>query len=253
MATGLLLALILVAWGAQAAVPARLARADDAARRFWAAAALPLALAGAMAAMALLRTDPDAALAAGLVPFLARLPGRLVTISFLALLAAGGLVLAARTRLEAAGWWTAAGLGLIHLATTSLAGELLRIGQGPPSALPFLFAGAACRLLVSLGAGELLLPARAGRPVFAVAAGLALPLVLPLLPADVRAALLAERAWITLAAAALLFLAARWLPERLRRPALAAAALLAGLVLARAAQLSHDLSTLPLPPLEPLR
>ena len=45
-----------------------------------------------------------------------------------------------------------------------------------------------------------------------------------------------------MAAAALIFGAARWLPERLRRPAIVGAALLAALVLARAQLLSAALT-----------
>ncbi len=258
MATGLLFALILAAWGAQAAVPVRLARADEATRLLWARAALPLALAGALVALVVLRADPDAALASGLAPFLGRIPGRLVALSLAALLLADLVLFAARTRLEAAGWWTVAGFGVANLAVASYAAELLRIGEGPKSPAALIAAGAACRLLVGLGAGELLLPARRGtagdgsRPVAAVAAGLALPASFLLLKVDLRAALLDTGAWLTLAAAALLFVAARWLPVRLRRPALAAAVLLAGLYFGQAAELSANLAARPLPPLGPL-
>ena len=88
MATGLLLALILIAWGAQAVVPARLARADEPSRLFWARAALPLALAGAMLAVLVLGSNPDAALVSGLAPFWGRIPGRLILLSLAALLLA---------------------------------------------------------------------------------------------------------------------------------------------------------------------
>jgi hypothetical protein len=93
----------------------------------------------------------------------------------------------------------------------------------------------------------------ARRPVVAPAAGLALPLSLLLLPEALRHRLLGGGAWITLAAAAVLFLAARWLPARLRLPALAAAVLLAGLFWGQVAELSQELAGLPLPALEPLR
>lgn len=252
MTTGLLLALILIAWGAQAAVPVRLARADEPSRLFWARAALPLALAGAMLAVLVLGSNPDAALVSGLAPFLDRIPGRLILLSLAALLLADLLLLAAGTRLEAAGWWAVAGFGLAHLAAASAAAELLRIGEGPESTVALFAAGAACRLLVGLAAGELLLPSGASRPAAALAAGLALPVSFALLPAELRSGLLGKGTWLTLLAAALLFLAVRWLPGRLRRPALGAAVLLAGLYFGQAADLSAELAARPLPPLGPI-
>jgi hypothetical protein len=115
----------------------------------------------------------------------------------------------------------------------------MRVGEGPPSAPIPLVLLAILRLLLALGAAEVLAP---GRPALAPVAGLALPLYVLLLPAGV-----AELVWrghaLTLAAAAALFLASRWLPATLRRPALAGAALLAGLLLAATADLSQGLGS----------
>jgi hypothetical protein len=66
------------------------------------------------------------------------------------------------------------------------------------------------------------------------------------------AALVRTGAPLTAGAAAALFLAARWLPASLRRPALAAATLLAGLFFAQAAALSQDLAGPVFSPMPPL-
>ncbi len=249
MLGGLVAALVVALWGAQAVVPWRLRRAGEEARRSWSYAALPLLLLALLAVLLYLRARPDAALAAGLAPLLASLPGRLLVL-FSAALAASDLVLAfGRGRLESQGWPVAAAFGLAWLGLASFAAELLRVGEGPSSPLAILLAAATCRLLVTLGAGELLAP---GRPLWAAAAGLALPLYLLLLPAELRGALAAAGAWLPLSAAALLFLAARFLPPSLRRAGLAAAVLLAGLFLAWAGDLSQALAGRPLPPLPPL-
>ena len=247
MATGLLLALILIAWGAQAAVAARLARADEPSRLFWARAALPLALAGAMLAVLVLGSNPDAALVSGLAPFWGRIPGRLILLSLAALLLADLLLLVAGTRLEAAGWWTVAGFGLAHLAAASFAAELLRIGEGPASTLALATAGAACRLLVGLAAGELLLPSGASRPVAALAAGLALPVSFALLHRAAQRP--ARQGHLAHPHGRRPALPGRPLAAgRLRRPALGAAVLLAGLYFGQAADLSAELAARPLPP-----
>ncbi len=265
MLGGLVIALILALWGAQAVVPWRLRRAGvgvgDAEgngeprraagdpRRRWAYAALPLLLAASLAALVYLRARPDAAFAAGLSPLLASLPGRLLALLSGALLACDLVLALGRGRLESQGWPIAAVFGLASLAAASFAAELLRVGEGPSSPLPVLLLAAACRLLVALGAGEVLAP---GRPLLALLAGLALPLYLLLLPAQLSRPLVASAGWLPLAASAALFLAARFLPPRLRRPGLAAAVLLAGVFLGLAADLSQALAGQPLPPLPPL-
>src|ERR1700686_4429093 len=88
----ILLFVLLVAWGAQATVPWRLAASG--ARRLWRAAGFPLALAGLIAAYVLAGRNPDAAIAAGLVPLMASTPGRVLAVLVPALLVAallGGL------------------------------------------------------------------------------------------------------------------------------------------------------------------
>jgi hypothetical protein len=113
-----------------------------------------------------------------------------------------------------------------------------------------MLAATALRLPLALAAGELV----AGGPRrWAPAAGVALPAaVLLLWPGAMVAALGADR--LTLYAAAACLVAARWLPARLRRLALAAGLVLAALFLARAGAVSHGLGTVervPGPPLEP--
>lgn len=289
---GLANAVALTAWGAHAAVPWRLRRAGGksrrgsetgdggggqveggeasraadllaARRRRWGWAALPVLVTGLGAGIAYVRARPDAALAAGLLPLTAHLPGRLLGILLLATLLVDLLLLAARDRLEDAGWAIAAGFGLLLAADAALTGELMRQGEGPAGPLSELFGAAACRLLLALAAGELLAPGRlvsqpvaepalaplsraVFRPFLAPLAGLALPVHLLLLPPGLRHPFLAEGAWMTAGAAALLLLAAPWAPPRLRRATLAAGVLLACLALGRAADLSQTLA-LPAP------
>jgi hypothetical protein len=249
MLGGLVIALVLALWGAQAVVPWRLRAAGEEPRRRWAYGALPLLLTALLAALVYLRARPDAAFAAGLTPLLASLPGRLLALLSAALLACDLVLALGRGRLESQGWPIAAAFGLAWLAAASFAAELLRVGEGPSSSLAVLLLAAACRLLVTLGAGELLAP---GRPLLALAAGIALPLYFLLLPAELRHPLAAAGGWLPLAAAALLFAAARFLPASLRRLGLAAAVLLAGVFLAWTADLSQALAGRPLPPLPPL-
>jgi hypothetical protein len=246
---GLLIAGILVVWGSQAVAPWRLRRGDEAARRLWGHAALPLLLAGALAALLYVHDRPDAAIAAGLSPLLSTLPGRVLTLLLAALVGADLILALGKGRVENLGWPLAASLSLLFLAAASLEMELLRVGEGQQGPLPLLFAAAGCRLLVTLGAGEAAAP---GRPLFAGMAGLALPLYFLCLPLPLQRAIAGTGAWLTLAGAALLFLAARWFPASLRRPAVLAAALLAGLFFAQAGDLYQALPLPPLPPMPPL-
>jgi hypothetical protein len=260
----LLLGSFLAAWGAQATVPLRLAaavRGRDAegrgASRGWLVASLasfPLALGGVVAALTLAGRNPDAAIAARLVPLLASTPGRLLAVlapavvvgsAVLAVVAAGGLARdsasggPARGVLEGAGLRLAAALGLAACAAAAWAGELLRAGEGPAGSPARLALLVACRLALTLAAGELLTP---GRPGWTLGGGLALLAYLPLLPPEPRGVLWSQGLGLTCGAAALLLFLTRWLPRALRRPALAAGLLLGALVLAQAARVSQALA-----------
>jgi hypothetical protein len=237
---GLLLGWVLLAWGGQSLLPWRLAGLPPERRRSWAFAPLGLLVTGALAAFAHVQAHPDAAVTQGLYPLGASSPGRVLEVLFPALALADSLLAAGRKSLEAMGWRIAAGFGLAFLLAASWGAELLRVGEGPASGPVALALLVLLRSLISLGAAEALAP---GRPVFAVAAGLALPLHALLLPATLARSLGQHGQWITLGAAALLFLSARWLPGSLRRPALAAAVLLAGLYLGEAVGLSQALAS----------
>jgi hypothetical protein len=252
IADGLLLGWLLLAWGAQAVLPWRLAGLDTGPntgpnterRRFGALALLPLLLTGALAAFFYALRHPDAAVVQGLFPLGASRAGRALTVLFFALAAADLLLFFTWRRLEASGWRIAAGFGLVFLLTTAWAGELIRTGEGPESAaVPFL-ALVALRALAAVGAAEALAP---GPPRLAAAAGPGLLLYGLALPAQLAHALGDRGQWLTLAAAALLLLGARWFPLPLRRPALLGATLLAGLYLGEAARLSGGLGVPPQP------
>jgi hypothetical protein len=244
---GLLLFVIMVAWGAQAMVPWWLAQSGQAEQQpaagkragaWWRIGSVPLALAGLMAALALASRNPDAAVARHLVPILATVPGTLLAIGFPALLVAALIASLGGQRLDRLGWRMVAGFGLATCAAAGWAGELLRIGEGPASPPPGLALLVACRLALTLAAGGLLVP---GRPGGAIAGGLAMLAYLPLLPPELRHDLGSQGILLTCGAAALLLLAVRWLPPALRRIALAAGVLLAALVLAQAGRTSQDL------------
>jgi hypothetical protein len=255
MTDALLLAWMLVAWGAVAAVPWRLAgeAAGSGGRRGWALALLPLLASGAFAAYGHLQIHPDAAVVQEIYPFGTSGMARIVAVLFVALALAAGFAAATWRDLEATGWRIVAGFGLVFLLAASWAGELIRTGEGPASAPLAFVALILLRTLVALGAAEAVAP---GPPRLATAAGLALPLYTLLLPGPLAQALAAHGRWTPLAAATLLFLAGSRLPARLparlARAALLGAALLAGLWLAQAASLSEQLSTRPLPPLPSL-
>jgi hypothetical protein len=250
----LLLFVLFVAWGAQAMLPWRLsgtaaAGADAVAgesaagaaarRRLWRAAALPLALAGLLAAYELADRNPDAAIATGLVPLLASVPGQLLAVLAPALLVAALLVGLGGDRLGVAGERLTAALGLAACAAAAWAGELLRAGEGPEISAPRFLLLIGCRLALMLAAGELPLLAR---PRWAAAGGVALLLYLPLLPAPLRTVLWNQGLWLTCGAAALLLLAVRWLPRALRLPAFAIGLLLAAIVLGQAGRVSQALA-----------
>lgn len=248
IADGLLLAWVLLAWGAQAVLPWRLAGLAAERRRAGALALLPQFLTGALAALFYVLRHPDPAVVQGLFPLTASRSARTLAVLFFALMVADLVLFLTWRRLEAAGWWIAAGFGLLFLLAATWAAELMRVGEGPESGLlPFL-ALVALRALAALGAAEALAP---GRPLLAAAAGPGLLLYGLLLPGRLAQALTAHGQWTTLGAAALLLLGARWLPANLRRPALLGATLLAGLYFGEAARLSQEIGLLlqPLPPL----
>lgn len=239
MLSGLILAFLLLAWGAQAVTPWRLPGVPAERRRPWASSLLPLLAAGALAAFHFAQSHPDAAVYQRLYPLWSSRPGRLLAILFPALALADLVAMTGWRRLEDAGWRINAGFGLVFLLAASWAGELMRIGEGPESGPLVLASLVVLRTLLALGVAEALAP---GRPVFAAIAGAALPFYYLLLPSAVAAVLWRSGQGITLGAASLLLLAARWLPQTLRRIALIGAALMIGLLFARAGDLSQALS-----------
>lgn len=233
------LALNLLVFGAHAVVPFRLARAE-APRRLWAYAAPAALFAALLATLAAVARRPDEAVAWGLThPLTGSLPARLIAVAVAALVLGDLVVAAGWRRLEPAGWRALGALGALGVAAHGLGSELLRIGWGPAGpGLPLLFAAAALRLPLALAAGELV----AGGPrLWTPLAGPALVAAARLWPAALRGGLAADR--LTLAAAALLLLAAPFVPRRLRRAAGFAGLLLAVLFLARAGEVSRVLGT----------
>lgn len=248
----------LIALGAHVLAPSRLASlpssapslpepcaagsAPDPRKRLWALVAAPLLMVSVLAHLTWLRLHPDPLLNVGWGED-ALTTGALQALGILtaALVLADLLLLAGHRRLEPKAWWSLVAFALPTLLAFALAGEILRVGQGPRTDAAALALAVSCRLAVALGAGESLAPRPpSGRPFWCLPAGLAL-LAYPLaLPAEIRRMLFSEGDLPpgdlgTLGAAALLFLVARWLPLRLRRPALMAAALLAAVLLARVA------------------
>jgi hypothetical protein len=246
LADGLLPGLLLLAWGAQATVPWRLAGEGPGPRKRGALALLPLLVAGALAAFLILQENPDAALAQGLYPPGASIVVRGLAVLFAAVALSDALLAAGWRNLEPAGWRLATAFGAALLLAAAWTAELLRTGDGLASPPAVFVSLVLLRALLAAGAAEALAP---GRPLLAVAAGLALPLYALLLPSPLARALAAHGRWLTLAAAALLLAAARWFPAKLRRPALLAGALLAGLVLGQATRLSGTLAVPPAPPM----
>lgn len=205
-------------------------------RRLWALIATPLLLAAALAGLFTLGVRLDAALAWGLSWPPRSLPSLALVAAGLSVGLANLLLLAGHRKLEPAGWRIAAGLGGALLVAASLAGELLRLGRGPGAGLAGIACGALVRVALALAAGE----AAAGKVRgFATMAGLALPFLLTALATPVEATLGAD--FLTLGAATLLLLAARFLPASLRRTAAFAGILLAALFLDRTGDLSTAL------------
>lgn len=252
--TTLTLLSALLALGAHVVVPWRLASVVlERPRNRWRLAALPLLGTTVLAGLAWMAAHPDHLLGVswGEAPLTrGAVTAAVFTLGALALLDVG-LLLRWR-RLEPAVWRLAGTFALLPLAAVSTLQEILRVGGGPRTTGGALVLAVAIHGLVSLAAGEAVAPrpapvprprARAWRPPtwrpwLSLAAGLGLPLYPLALPPAVRARLLAGGESWTLAAAALLFLVAPWVPDRFRRGTLLAAALLAALVLARAVELA---------------
>jgi hypothetical protein len=240
--SALVLLLNLVVWGGHTLLPFRLA-ADSAAereRRLWALAALPaLGLSVVLTAVAV-GLDPEPAVAWSLHDLAAgSRPALAVAVAVAAVALADLLGLLGWRGFEATAWRLWGGVGALGLAAVTTASELVRIGWGPVGGGAALAAAALLRAPLALAAAEIV----AGAPRWATPlAGLGLPAAVALWPAPLRAALGADR--LTIAAAVLLLLAARWLPARLRRLAGAAGVLLAAIFLARAGHLSQVLGTI---------
>jgi hypothetical protein len=212
-------------------------------RRLWALIATPLLLVAAIAGLLTLGERIDAAISWGLTWPPVSLPAIALAFAAAAVALTDLLLLAGFRKLEPAGWRIAAGLGVLLLLAASVAGELLRLGRGPAAGLSGLMVAVLCRVLLALAAGQ-----AASGPVrgWATLAGAALPLTLLGSATPVVAKLGADL--LTLGAAALLLVAARFLPLSLRRPAVVAGVLLAALFLDRASDLSAALepaSTIP--------
>ncbi|MEO8502925.1 MAG: hypothetical protein ABI609_03420 [Acidobacteriota bacterium] len=232
--------LALVAWGAHGAMAPAFWRASELPKSSWRLWALPLALSSLTLSIGALRLDLDTVLAAGLGPGLppswtARGALALLVLALLsdaALFAAGNRLSSIERRIVGA-------CGALGALGSALVGELLR-NAGASTIWPLLAATTACRLGISLGAGETL---SAARPRLGVLAAAGLILYPFLLPSRLGSTLALGGDGLTVAAATLLFASARWLPRSLRRPALIAATLLAALLLQRAAALSAAFST----------
>lgn len=228
----------LLGLGAHAVVPARLAgSAAEGPRRRWTLAALPLLAAALVAVLVWLRDQPDPLLGVswGSDP-LTTFAGRSALLLVTALALADLLALRAYRRPEAAAWPLLAVAAVPALLAASLFLEIVRVGHGPRTTAGALALATLCRTAASLGAGEALAPGH--RPLWTVPAGLILPTYPLALPPAVREMLVAEGGLWTLGAAAILFLVARWLPARLWRPAVLAAAVLTALSFAQTTALA---------------
>jgi hypothetical protein len=249
----LLLWLGLATLGAHVTVPWRLAGAPAELRRRWQLMALPALWTGLLAFFAGLLLHPDRAVAGGLATF----PGgnafsRLLSGLFLAAAALDLLLLVAGHRFgdarrSAAGWRLAGAAAVPLLIAYCLAAEVVRVGEGPLGEPLLVWPAVLARGALALSAGELWLPGRPPwgshfRPLWSPVAALALPVYFLALPPPVRFGLVELGLPVTLTAAGLLLVAARWLPARYRKAALAAGLLLAAIVLSQAAALSEALS-----------
>lgn len=244
-------AAMLLVFGAHVLVPARLAT-HTAARRSWSVACLPALGFAAGAALAVIALRPELALAVGWgEATFARYLGRALVVLIPALVLADLVVVVTWRRLEAPAWRILAGFALLPLALAAMTGELLHRGETATTLWPLLV-GAAARCGVAVAVAEAVAPApRSGRPWWSLAGGVGLPVHALSLAPGVAARLVDSGAVLTLGAGSLLLLAAPGLPRRLRRPAVGAGLLLAGLWMAQTARLALD-AAIPTPPLPPL-
>jgi hypothetical protein len=239
--SALVLLLNLVVWGGHALLPFRLAAgAAEAERRLWALAALPAVGLSVVLTAVAVGLDPEPAVAWSLHDLATGSRPALVVAVAVAAVALADLIGWFSWRgFDATTWRLWGAVGGLGLAAVTSASELVRIGWGPVAGGAALAAAALLRAPLALAAAEIV----AGAPRWATPlAGVALPAAVALWPPALRAALGADR--LTLAAAVLMLLAARWLPARLRRPAGAAGVLLAAIFLARAGDLSQVLGTI---------
>jgi hypothetical protein len=232
--SALVVTLNLLVWGAHARLPWQLATeaGDGIGRRLWTLGALPALGLSALATLLAVRAAPDAALAWRLTDLVGgALPARLLGIAAVALALVDLVLLAGGARLGAREWRLAGVFGALALAAQTLGSELVRIGWGPLPRAEAVYAAAALRLPLALAAGELV----GGRlRLWTTLAGPALAAAVFFWPESLRRAMGGELRLLPVAA--LLLLAARWLPASLRRPAAAAGLVLAALLLARAGQ-----------------
>lgn len=229
----LVLTVGLVGWGSHVLVPWRLRTAAAAARTPWCLGALPLLMLAVVAGVVRLRMNPDAVFVMGLGGLGGSWLARSAMLTVFSLLACDLVLALGGRELETWGWRAAAMLGSLNLAAVSLAGELLRIGEGPSPGIGPLLAGAACRLVFALAAGQLLTPG-AGSWRLDLAAALAVLLYTAILPAAIRSPLAARGLVASAAVIIILLVLAHRLPRDWPRAARAAATLLAAACLALA-------------------
>lgn len=248
------LGLAAVVFGAHAVLPWRLrpsrtadqASPADLHRRAWSLSALPLALFVLVIFAGHLSHHVEAALAAGLgTPAVAAVSWKILAAAVLLLLISDlGLALSWRD-IGVWGWRLAAILGTVAWAGLAWACELVRVGEGPFGGMTGLVVTACCRFAIGVALAELLAP---GRPQLSILGAVALLLYFFNLEPELRMAILQHGDWLTLGAATAMLAVARWLPSRLRRAALAAAAVLVGLLWARVLFYSEALVEISLPP-----
>lgn len=228
-------ALLMLSLGAHVLVPLRIAREDtEAARNVWGLAAAPLLLFALLLELLRFSTHMDLLLGAGWGESgLVTLTTRALGVLLVALLAVDLVVMVGRNKMEPLGFRLAGIFALAPLAAALGAEEIL--ARGEDAALPGsgLVLATLSRALVALGAAEALAPTpTSGRPFWTVPAAGGLVAWPLLVPRELFGGLLESGLLVPLGAAAALFLVARWLPVRLRRPTILAAALLASLAFA---------------------
>jgi hypothetical protein len=232
-------ALNLGVYGAHVLQPFRLAEGEERARRRWALLAPALLATSLLATLVAVGMRAEEAAAWGLtLPWTGSAAARAISVVVVALAMADIVLAVSWRRFDPAAWRALSALGALALAAHALGAELLRIGYGPWTGTAAILLSAALRTPLALAAAEV----AAGAPRrWPLAAAPCLLLMALLWPDALRAAIARDIA--TLAAAALLLAGARFVPERLRRPAAAAGLVLALLFLARAGELSRTLGT----------